>query len=250
VSLQIIINADDLGLCDSVNEAIFGLLERKRITSATLMANAPATEMATRDAKHFPDGTFGVHLNATSFAPLTSSPAMRPLLSENGEFRRDIHQIRLGNDTLAALQAEFIAQIKRLQQLGVHVSHIDSHHHVHTIPALFLVLKAVQKHFGIRRVRNTMNLYPLDAPADRVLLASKWLWGVALRKWYGTHTTRWFAPFSVFHARRTEFAGRSTTMELMVHTGEERYAAENRLLNSDWQRDLSPGLELNRYADL
>ena len=44
--MKIIINADDLGLSCLVNDEIFSLIANGRITSSTIMANAPATEDA------------------------------------------------------------------------------------------------------------------------------------------------------------------------------------------------------------
>lgn len=52
--VQIIVNADDLGISYEVNEAIFDLMSRGRITSANLLANAPATEQAIRTIPKFP----------------------------------------------------------------------------------------------------------------------------------------------------------------------------------------------------
>ena len=45
-SIAIIVNADDLGMSAAVNEATFDLMSRGRISSATLLANAPAAREA------------------------------------------------------------------------------------------------------------------------------------------------------------------------------------------------------------
>jgi predicted glycoside hydrolase/deacetylase ChbG (UPF0249 family) len=253
MALRIIVNADDLGISALVNDSVFDLLDRKRISTATLIANGPAIESATRQANRFSDGTFGIHLNATQFAPLTSNPGLLPLLDSSGQFAGNrIRQIWLARNTRDALRSEWIAQIERLQRLGISPRHIDSHHHVHTIPALFGVLKDVQKHTGIRRVRTTMNLYPRNAPASRALIAKKWLWAKALRNIYSTRTTRWFTSSEVFHERFEEFAGRRTSLELMTHPGGVWLAAseEVKLLESDWLAALGPSTQLIRYSDL
>jgi len=248
--MRIIINADDLGISEPVNDAIFSLLQRNRISSATLIANGPAIKSAARKAKHFPDGTFGVHLNASEFSPLTNNPGLRPLLRQDGQFRGNLHQVRPARDALAALKEEWFAQINRLKELGLSVGHIDSHHHVHTIPALFPVLKAVQRNFGIRRVRSTVNLYPRDAQPRYLVLAQKWIWAHALRNWYRTTTPQFFSSFAIFHARRFDFAELSSTIELMTHPGSEKYTEETELLESDWWREVGSGVKLIRYPDL
>src|SRR6516162_759961 len=62
-SMLLIINADDLGVSESVNNETFALMQSGLITSATLIANAPAFEDAVRNSKKFPHCSFGVHLN-------------------------------------------------------------------------------------------------------------------------------------------------------------------------------------------
>jgi len=41
--IAIIVNADDLGMSAAVNEATCDLISKGRVSSATLLANAPAT---------------------------------------------------------------------------------------------------------------------------------------------------------------------------------------------------------------
>jgi hypothetical protein len=72
--IAVIVNADDLGMSREVNDAIFELMSRGRISSATILANAPATRDAARRAQAFPRCSFGVHLNLTQFEPLTGGP--------------------------------------------------------------------------------------------------------------------------------------------------------------------------------
>ncbi|MGH8658890.1 MAG: ChbG/HpnK family deacetylase [Gammaproteobacteria bacterium] len=44
--MKIIINADNLGLSEPVNDAIFAMMRAGRVTSATLVANGAAVEDA------------------------------------------------------------------------------------------------------------------------------------------------------------------------------------------------------------
>ena len=85
--IRIIVNADDLGFNPAVNSAIFELIAAGRVTSATLLANGPAAEEAMAQAAATRGASFGVHLNATQFRPLTGAPALKPLLGDDGNFR-------------------------------------------------------------------------------------------------------------------------------------------------------------------
>ena len=50
----VIVNADDLGMSQEVNDATFELMSKGRISSATIMANAPATREAARCVSDVP----------------------------------------------------------------------------------------------------------------------------------------------------------------------------------------------------
>ncbi|MBF0126225.1 MAG: ChbG/HpnK family deacetylase, partial [Magnetococcales bacterium] len=52
-----------------------------------------------------------------------------------------------------AIFDEWCAQVGTLQAAGTVVSHLDSHHHVHCIPALFSLVKRLQRRFTIDAVR-------------------------------------------------------------------------------------------------
>jgi predicted glycoside hydrolase/deacetylase ChbG (UPF0249 family) len=52
------------------------------------------------------------------------------------------------------IEAEAIAQIRRIQSSGLTVSHIDSHKHVHAFPRVLAPLLRAARHCGVHRVRN------------------------------------------------------------------------------------------------
>ena len=73
---RLIVNADDLGASDVVNDAIFREIEKGRVTSSTFLANGPGVDKAAKAAKQFPHVSFGVHLNLTEYYPLSGDPAL------------------------------------------------------------------------------------------------------------------------------------------------------------------------------
>ncbi len=62
----LIINADDFGMCNSVNEAIIGALTEDVVRSTSLMAVCPWALQAINFLKYHPDIPIGVHLTAIS----------------------------------------------------------------------------------------------------------------------------------------------------------------------------------------
>ena len=79
--IQVIINADDLGMSRAVNDATFSLIERGSITSATIMANGPEVEQAIARLTAFPAASYGIHLNLTEFHPISAAKGLAPLLN-------------------------------------------------------------------------------------------------------------------------------------------------------------------------
>jgi len=254
--MRIIINCDDLGANATVNDRIFELMEQGRVTSATLMMNGPAIEDAVKRLANYPQCSFGVHLNVTEFAPLSAHPHLLPLLNGKGEFagnaRRDPINIPLTAAIRQGVYAEWCAQIERAFDLGVPVSHLDSHHHVHTRASLFGVLKAAQKKFGIRRIRLRPNvLGAVRSLRKRARVLTQLPWNFSLRHVApAAETTDGFASFTIFHQRLQAGCGWAGSIELMCHPGRERYAAETELLRGPWKEQLAGVARLISYNNL
>lgn len=249
--LSVIINADDLGISDEVNGAIYELLGRNQITSASVLANAPRVKQAAASAHCFKRASFGAHLNLTEFEPLTRElvphlPALRKL----GTGKRAL-QLALKPALLTAVYEEWCCQVKRLYSLGFSISHIDSHQHTHTVPGLFPALKAVQRRFGIRKVRISRNMYSADSKISPVLAMSKRVFNRALKRIYRTRTTDAFTDFVTFCKVATQEENCSyRTIELMVHPSAAGSNEESELLQSEWKASISTAVLLISYLDL
>ncbi len=249
-AVRVVVNADDLGLSAAVNAEIFRLMETGRVTSATLLANAPATAAAAREMRGIPSASCGIHLNLTEFAPLTGDRNLGPLLDAGGRFNGRIRAVALSSAVRHAVRREWNAQIGRLRDLGVEITHIDSHHHSHTIPSLFSTLKAVQSDSGIRRVRISKNLYrPSDRPAT-TLLAKKKAWNFLLRRYVATRTADAFTDFRTMQSQGFLDTPPGRVIELMVHPGSPEYADETALLEQEWWSRFAYGIRLISYREI
>jgi predicted glycoside hydrolase/deacetylase ChbG (UPF0249 family) len=248
--VAVIVNADDLGMNHEVNEATFDLMATGRISSATIIANAPATREAASHVSRFPKCSFGVHLNLTQFEPLTGGSGARLLINERGQMSRANEIARPSSEWLRAVYREICAQIERVASLGVSISHLDSHHHVHTRPLFFPALKEAQRRYKIRRVRLSKNFYASGQPLPAGLLWKKRTYHWALKSMYRTHTTDAFTELTTYY--RADAARRRSTarIELMVHPGAADSAEETAILDSDWIARTDPPAQLISYAQL
>jgi predicted glycoside hydrolase/deacetylase ChbG (UPF0249 family) len=251
--MLLIVNADDLGTSQSINDDIFALMKSKLVTSASIIANGPAFEDAALRARQFPDCSFGVHLNLTVFSPIGSCRELNVILDENGCLSRKLFKTAITSELRQVFLRELMLQVKRVYDAGLAVSHFDSHQHIHTIPSLFPVLKSLQRTFGVRKVRSTITLLPSGERMTALRSLRKRAFRFALRRVYATRNPEGLGDFRDFHAAL--LGGRLPRMrclELMVHPGttNPRYREEVNLLRSDWRQFLPPMVTMGSYHAL
>ena len=252
--MNVIINADDLGLSEEVNEATFGLMSKGLVTSATIMANGPSVLSAIEGSKRFPACSFGVHLNLTELRPLSRHEGLRELLGENGEFNgvldRTPGRVKKTGKLLFAMADEWCRQIEFISNAGVQISHLDSHQHVHTLPFVFPVLKYVQAKYGIRKVRSTRNVFRAGMYPSPATVWGKRAYQFSLANLYATKTTHAFMDFSTFYEQAVLGRKEWPSVEVMVHPGSREAVEENTLLTSDWKGLLLGKLRAISYNEL
>ena len=231
---SVIINADDLGISEAVNDAIFELMARRRVTSATVLANGPAFRHAVSKIKHFPRCSFGAHLNLTQFAPVAPASDAALLRGADGLMSRSIENQRSTPKLLSAMYRELCAQVELLGSAGIDITHFDSHHHIHTKPQLFPVIKAVQRRFGVRKVRISKNIYTSQQPLSPALARKKRAYNWFLRNFFTTRTTDGFTELLSYRVVLNGKALSHRSVELMVHPGASYAAEEITILESDW----------------
>ncbi len=250
--MRIIVNADDLGMSEAVNEAIFQGIQRGVITSATMLANGPAIKAAAQSLHLFPNCSFGVHLNLTEFEPLRpeSRADLARILDQNKCFNgNSIREVRIGLPMLRAIFREWCCQIENLMRLGVEPSHLDAHHHVHTIPQMLPVLAALRQRYKINKVRISRNMYDDSERPSQLLLAKKWIYNLALRT-IGFRTTRIFTDLGTFIKLCAPRPPQVASVELMTHPGSSPQSEEALLLENDWPSRLSYKATLVSYNSL
>jgi hypothetical protein len=228
-------------------------MSRRRITSATLISNAPAVEDAVRRIPKGSHCSFGVHLNLTQFEPLTplkDRGVLSACLDEKGNFRGEeyLRSTRITSALREAFFKELCFQTEKIRALGLKISHFDSHNHVHTMPTLFPVLKRLQNHFGIRKARITWNIF--SSPVPSALILKKRVWNFALSHYYKTTTTCGFTSFSIFYDLARYRVLHQDSVELMVHPGHHQFEKETQLLSADWEKEILFPIQLISYNSL
>jgi len=164
---RIIINADDFGVCEAVNEAVAQAHTKGVLTSATIMTNMPAAEHALGLVRTMPRLGVGVHLNLTEGRPVSKDHSVRSLLDADGCFHHRPSKLALLSMTAAeirnAVTRELGAQIRWLIDRGLKPTHLDSHRHIHCYPTIFSLVCRLAGRFGIPAVRFALEPKGLSA---------------------------------------------------------------------------------------
>ncbi len=159
---NIIVNADDFGLKSSVNKAIIESFNNGIINSTTLMANMPGFDEAVELAhKNNIITKTGIHLNLSEGYPLTSN-----ILNTNqfNTANRSDHKVYI--KTLFFLTKkekklifdEFAAQIEKVRNAGIIITHIDTHHHTDDVWSITQIILTLLKTYNIPSMRILNNL--------------------------------------------------------------------------------------------
>ncbi|TFE24863.1 polysaccharide deacetylase family protein [Cohnella luojiensis] len=129
----LIVNADDFGLCGSVNETISDLLSDKAICSTTIMMNCSwSADAVTLIKETNPDADVGVHWALTSEWPkyrwgsLCRSHSTLSFSDRDGWFPETIEEFEMRADP-EEVRFELIAQTEAAIQSGLSLSHADNH---------------------------------------------------------------------------------------------------------------------------
>lgn len=206
-----ILNADDFGQTESCTKAIYEAFEKGLITDTTMVANGEAMELAFALAPKL-RGRIGVHLNLTEGTALTPEIRQNPKFVLNGCFTdyfkgRDHYFCPLSRQDRQDLYTELTAQVDRLVDGGIRISHADSHHHIHWNWMLAPIIFRVCREHGICRIRCHKNL---AGPFKLWNGLYAWLYRLRLR-WNGFRCPDHFESIRMY---KKPLAGIS---EMMVH---------------------------------
>ncbi|WP_050616676.1 chitin disaccharide deacetylase [Bacillus testis] len=150
--IKVIINGDDFGYSKGVN---YGIIDAHRygiLNSATMMMNMKEVDHAFELASKYPNLALGVHLVLTAGAPILTD-GVGSLIGKDGCFKKkNSIQESFDLDPIE-VEREWTAQIERFLASGRHLSHLDSHHHVHMLPELQEVTRRLSRiyHVPVRR---------------------------------------------------------------------------------------------------
>ena len=156
---QLIINADDFGLTKGVNRSIVELHRAGVLTSATLMATGDAFEDAVKLARANPTLGIGCHVVLTDGTPASEPSLIPSLLGPDGRrFRSSlldfVRALLLGRIREEEIEHEARAQMRRIKDAGIMLTHADTHKHTHLFPQVTKPLLRAMQLESVHGIRN------------------------------------------------------------------------------------------------
>jgi predicted glycoside hydrolase/deacetylase ChbG (UPF0249 family) len=189
---RLLIVQADIGMMHSINRAGFEALEKKLITSATILVPCPWFPEAAAFAKAHPDVDFGLHLALNSewrpyrWGPVSGGAVVPSLVDTDGYFP-PTEDIVFRNAKPEEVDKEFQAQIEKAKKAGVQVTHVDSHMSaVFGSEMLFEVYRRVAQRNHLVYLLPRTSKFAKAAPANAIIIdreiqmrpgipADKWL---------------------------------------------------------------------------
>jgi chitin disaccharide deacetylase len=150
---RLIVNGDDFGFTQDVNEGIVEAHRNGILTATTLMANGAAFDHAVNLARQTPSLDVGCHLALVQgnsvLDPSSDLPATLPEL---------VRAVLQGN---LPVYDELAAQVRKIARAGIRPTHIDTHKHTHLLPPVLAAVARIAQEFRIPWVRR-----PFDFGVD------------------------------------------------------------------------------------
>lgn len=152
MSVRLVVQGDDLGMCRAVNEGIATAFTDGILTQTSVMAPTPWFGEGAAMAKRLSIVT-GLHLTLTCewdylrWAPLSPGASLR---DPDGGFKRTVEEAAQGNADDAVVEAN--AQIDRALAAGLELSYVDPHMGVSLLPAYEAACARLGKRFMYENV--------------------------------------------------------------------------------------------------
>jgi len=173
---RLVVNADDFGRSQSINQAVIRAHREGILTTASLMVNEPCAGEAVALARENPGLGVGLHLVLVCGAAALPAATIPQLADARGQFSNNPvvtgWRYFFRAKCRAQLRLEIAAQFKKFRATGLPLDHVNGHLHLHLHPAVFGILMENAERWGITALRLTDDWFGLNTR----IASGRWLY--------------------------------------------------------------------------
>lgn len=174
---QLVVNADDFGLSAGVNRAVEIAWQEGILTQASLMSGGSAFDEAVEIARRNPGLQIGLHLTLVQGKPVLPPERIPGLVGPDGLFPDNPIAVGMrlffDRSIREQLRSEIEAQILKIREAGLPLSHIDGHLNIQMHPTVFEQLQELMPLYGITSFRITRERLRHNLAHDRSRIIGK-----------------------------------------------------------------------------
>ncbi|MEO8380873.1 MAG: ChbG/HpnK family deacetylase, partial [Acidobacteriota bacterium] len=144
--MKLIVTADDVGLHRGMTEGAIRAHREGIVTACSVVVNGVAFDDAVARLREVPSLEVGVHLTLVEERPLTA-------IRFSNKYTSFLPRYLARRISIEAIERELRAQIERVADAGLTITHLDGHQHLHLLPRIFAVVTRLAREHAIPYVR-------------------------------------------------------------------------------------------------
>lgn len=147
---RLIINADDFGICESVNRGIIDCFSYGLVSDLSFIVNSDCFDSSVALLKEKGITEVGIHFNLTMGKPNLISN--NSLTDNSGNFVKAKTLFRnfiTGSLNDEEIYQELKFQLDKILATGIKISHFDSHQNIHLIPQIFRQFERLKREYNL-----------------------------------------------------------------------------------------------------
>lgn len=154
---KLIVNVDDFGSHELVNSAVEDAFNNGICRSTSIMAGGKAFDDAVKIAKSHKNLGIGIHFTLVKGSPVLPASEIKSLVNSSGNFHDDfsvfVKHYLTGKIDFDEVKVELSAQVQKIQNCGIKISHVDSHQHLHVLPKIFAIISDLAVKLNVKAMR-------------------------------------------------------------------------------------------------
>lgn len=162
VFMSSLIDADDFGFSNEVNQAIISEAKSKAIDVVSIVANLVKKKDLDLLQKSSDSLIYSMHFNLLRGKPCSKPEVIRSLVNSKGYFFNlpmFMLKLNLGQINLKEIEKEFLAQYKKLVSMGCQPTHLSSEQHLHIFSPINRFLEKQILTTSIKKIRSVRSSF-------------------------------------------------------------------------------------------